>query len=185
MLLKCNAGWHAPERPHLLHHRMQASLFFPRYAALVGGLEEASRDNLDFLKDKALRALADLLRAKPEAEARLLAALVNKLGDPSRKLASKARPAAGHRPWFEWVAEKVEAVACTSHASSMCGVRNGRTSLASTRMRIVRHDGRGRACIHALLCTYRLGFGAAPGSSSAHLRRRGTCWRACWRRTRA
>ncbi|KAK9819570.1 hypothetical protein WJX81_001337 [Elliptochloris bilobata] len=61
-----------------------------RYAAFVGGLEEASRGNLDFLKDKALRALADLLRAKPEAEARLLAALVNKLGDPSRKLASKA-----------------------------------------------------------------------------------------------
>lgn len=62
-----------------------------RYAAFVGGLEEASRDNLDFLKEKALRALADLLKAKPEAEARLLVALVNKLGDPSRKLASKAR----------------------------------------------------------------------------------------------
>jgi len=62
-----------------------------RYAAFVGGLEEASRDNLDFLKNKALRAAAELLRAKPEAEARLLAALVNKLGDPSRKLASKAR----------------------------------------------------------------------------------------------
>ena len=61
---------------------------------LWAALEEASRDNLDFLKDKALRALAELLRAKPEAEARLLAALVNKLGDPSRKLASKARPAA-------------------------------------------------------------------------------------------
>jgi len=61
-----------------------------RYAAFVGGLEEASRDNLDFLKNKALRAAAELLRAKPEAEARLLAALVNKLGDPSRKLASKA-----------------------------------------------------------------------------------------------
>lgn len=72
----------------------------PRYAALVGGLEEASRDNLDFLKDKALRALADLLRAKPEAEARLLAALVNKLGDPSRKLASKACPHCRARALF-------------------------------------------------------------------------------------
>jgi ribosome biogenesis protein MAK21 len=32
----------------------------------------------------------DLLARKPEGEARLLAGLVNKLGDPSRKLASKA-----------------------------------------------------------------------------------------------
>lgn len=61
-----------------------------RYATFVGVLEAASRDNLDFIKDKAIRALARLLSAKPEQEARLLAALVNKLGDPSRKLASKA-----------------------------------------------------------------------------------------------
>lgn len=60
-----------------------------RYAKLVSILEAASRDNLDFIKDKAIRALAKLLSAKPEQEARLLAALVNKLGDPSRKLASK------------------------------------------------------------------------------------------------
>lgn len=52
-------------------------------------VEEASRDNLEFLKEKALKALAQLLIAKPEQEARLLAALVNKLGDTSRKLASK------------------------------------------------------------------------------------------------
>jgi len=52
-------------------------------------LEEASRDNLEFLKEKALKAIAQLLLAKPEQEARLLSALVNKLGDPSRKLASK------------------------------------------------------------------------------------------------
>jgi hypothetical protein len=52
-------------------------------------LEAASTDNLDFLKDKALKAAAALLGAKPEGEARLLALLVNKLGDPSRRLASK------------------------------------------------------------------------------------------------
>lgn len=52
-------------------------------------LEEASRENLDFLKEKTLKAIAQLLAAKPEQEAHLLAALVNKLGDPSRKLASK------------------------------------------------------------------------------------------------
>lgn len=60
-----------------------------RFAAFVGVLERASRDNLEFIKDKAIRALGKLLAAKPEQEARILAALVNKLGDPSRKLASK------------------------------------------------------------------------------------------------
>ena len=71
--------------------RIEASLCSGRYAAFIGMLEEASRDNLEFLKEKAIRALAQLLQAKPEQEARLLAALVNKLGDPSRKLASNVR----------------------------------------------------------------------------------------------
>ena len=62
-----------------------------RYAQFVEALEAASRDNLDFIKSKAIKALGTLLAAKPEQEARLLAALVNKLGDPSRKLASKVR----------------------------------------------------------------------------------------------
>ena len=62
-----------------------------RYAIFVSALEECSRDNLDFVKERAVRAIAALLRAKPEGEAALLTALVNKLGDPSRKLASKVR----------------------------------------------------------------------------------------------
>ena len=62
-----------------------------RYAAFVAALEEGSRDNLEYVKERALRAAAELLRAKPEAEAALLSLLVNKLGDPSRKLASKVR----------------------------------------------------------------------------------------------
>ena len=37
-----------------------------RYSSFVGGLEECSRDNLEFLKDKALKAMHDLLRSKPE-----------------------------------------------------------------------------------------------------------------------
>lgn len=32
----------------------------------MGGLEECSRDNLEFLKDKSLKAMFDLLRSKPE-----------------------------------------------------------------------------------------------------------------------
>ncbi len=68
----------------------------PRYAIFVSALEECSRDNLDFVKERAVKAVATLLRAKPEGEAALLTALVNKLGDPSRKLASKVR--ASSRP---------------------------------------------------------------------------------------
>jgi len=49
-----------------------------------------SRDTLEFLKERATKALFQHLSTKPEAEAQLLAALVNKLGDPSRKVASKA-----------------------------------------------------------------------------------------------
>lgn len=57
----------------------------------MAALEEGSRDNLEYIKERALRAGSELLRAKPEAEAQLLSLLVNKLGDPSRKLASKVR----------------------------------------------------------------------------------------------
>ena len=42
-----------------------------RYAQFVTGLEECSRDNLEFLKDKALKAMYDLLRSKPEQVYRL------------------------------------------------------------------------------------------------------------------
>ncbi|GIM15448.1 hypothetical protein Vretimale_18225, partial [Volvox reticuliferus] len=61
-----------------------------RYAEFVTALEEHSKENLEFLKEKSMRVMADLLSSKPECEARLLAALVNKLGDPSRQVASKA-----------------------------------------------------------------------------------------------
>ncbi len=62
-----------------------------RYATFVAALEAGSKDNLDFVKERALRAACELLLKKPEAEAALLTLLVNKLGDPSRKLASKVR----------------------------------------------------------------------------------------------
>ncbi|KAG2496991.1 hypothetical protein HYH03_004996 [Edaphochlamys debaryana] len=61
-----------------------------RYAQFVEALQEHSRDNLEFIKEKAMKVMAELLMAKPEGEATLLAGLVNKLGDPSRQVASKA-----------------------------------------------------------------------------------------------
>ncbi|KAK9820060.1 hypothetical protein WJX72_005600 [[Myrmecia] bisecta] len=61
-----------------------------RYGMFVRALEECSRDNLEFVKEKAVKALYELLRSKPEGESELLTGIVNKLGDPSRKIASKA-----------------------------------------------------------------------------------------------
>ena len=59
-----------------------------RYLQFVKDLQEASRDNLAYVKEKSIKAIYDLLRSNPEQEALLLTALVDKLGDPSRKIAS-------------------------------------------------------------------------------------------------
>ncbi|XP_021716576.1 CCAAT/enhancer-binding protein zeta-like isoform X1 [Chenopodium quinoa] len=61
-----------------------------RYERFVVALEEASKDMLRVLKDKALKIMYALLRSKSEQERRLLTALVNKLGDPDSKAASNA-----------------------------------------------------------------------------------------------
>ncbi|KAL8242754.1 hypothetical protein R6Q59_013056 [Mikania micrantha] len=61
-----------------------------RYERYVFALEEASKDVLATLKDKALKTIYALLKSKSEQERRLLSALVNKLGDPENKAASNA-----------------------------------------------------------------------------------------------
>jgi ribosome biogenesis protein MAK21 len=61
-----------------------------RYSQFITLLESATLDPLEHVKDRATKAVATLLAAKPEGEARLLAALVNKLGDPARRSASGA-----------------------------------------------------------------------------------------------
>ncbi|KAJ4837547.1 hypothetical protein Tsubulata_028098, partial [Turnera subulata] len=61
-----------------------------RYERFVLALEEASRDSLPELKDRALKTIYALLKSKSEQERRLLSALVNKLGDPQNKGASNA-----------------------------------------------------------------------------------------------
>ncbi|XP_038898077.1 CCAAT/enhancer-binding protein zeta [Benincasa hispida] len=61
-----------------------------RYERFVIALEEASRDDLPALKNKALKTIYVLLKSKSEQERRLLSALVNKLGDPENKTASSA-----------------------------------------------------------------------------------------------
>ncbi|CAM8901251.1 unnamed protein product [Rhodiola kirilowii] len=61
-----------------------------RYERFVIALEEASKDLLPALKDRALKMMFILLKSKSEQERRLLTALVNKLGDPQNKGASSA-----------------------------------------------------------------------------------------------
>lgn len=61
-----------------------------RYERFVFALEEASRDMLPVLKNKAVKIIETLLKSKSEQERRLLSALVNKLGDPENKGASNA-----------------------------------------------------------------------------------------------
>ncbi|XP_014674207.1 PREDICTED: CCAAT/enhancer-binding protein zeta-like [Priapulus caudatus] len=59
-----------------------------QYANLVETLKKLSFDNLKAVKTKALRTAYDLLINKPEQEKELLSILVNKLGDPDRKVAA-------------------------------------------------------------------------------------------------
>ena len=61
-----------------------------RYEKLLEALESGLNSNIDFFKRECLQTVSELLIGKPEQESRLLAMLVNKLGDPSRATCSKA-----------------------------------------------------------------------------------------------
>ncbi|TMW61547.1 hypothetical protein Poli38472_012738 [Pythium oligandrum] len=58
------------------------------FAQLVGVLSSGMNDAVDNHKRACIRAANALLAAKPEQEAVLLGMLVNKIGDPDRKIAS-------------------------------------------------------------------------------------------------
>lgn len=60
------------------------------YAEFLQILDECGKDSVSHFKVKSVRAVFDLLVAKPENEKELLSMLVNKLGDPERKVASNA-----------------------------------------------------------------------------------------------
>ncbi|CAB4041526.1 CCAAT enhancer-binding zeta-like, partial [Paramuricea clavata] len=61
-----------------------------RYERFVLGLERLLHDNLENVRNKVLGIVYELLAEKPEQEKTLLLYLVNKVGDPNRKIASKA-----------------------------------------------------------------------------------------------
>ena len=59
------------------------------FGELVNTLEQTSFNNVEHFKMVAIKATQAILSEKPEGEARLLSILVNKLGDPQRKVAAK------------------------------------------------------------------------------------------------
>ncbi|KAG5887431.1 hypothetical protein JTB14_024630 [Gonioctena quinquepunctata] len=59
------------------------------YTSFVLALNTVAHDTVDSNKDKAITALYRLLADNPEQEKNLLTNIINKLGDPSQKVASK------------------------------------------------------------------------------------------------
>lgn len=60
------------------------------YREFIQVLGESGQDSVQFFKQKVVKLIFDLLIAKPENEKMLLSMLVNKLGDPDRKVSSTA-----------------------------------------------------------------------------------------------
>ncbi|KAI9775464.1 MAG: hypothetical protein M1839_001081 [Geoglossum umbratile] len=60
------------------------------YFEMLKVLEIWCNDEVEFARGRAVGYVWELLKEKPEQESNLLRLLVNKLGDPSRKIASKA-----------------------------------------------------------------------------------------------
>merc|ERR1712137_540901 len=58
------------------------------YASFIQCLEQCARDTVEHLRDVAIKIMASLLSQHPEQEQMLLTQLVNKMGDPVRKVAS-------------------------------------------------------------------------------------------------
>ena len=60
------------------------------YAKFLQQLDDVAKDQMNETKIKAMKIFLDLLMSNPEQEQELLERLVNKLGDPTRSIASKA-----------------------------------------------------------------------------------------------
>jgi ribosome biogenesis protein MAK21 len=61
-----------------------------KYFEVLKILEVWCNDEIEFSRSKALSYVYELLKERPEQEVNLLRLLVNKLGDPGRKIASRA-----------------------------------------------------------------------------------------------
>ncbi|KAI9738533.1 MAG: hypothetical protein M1818_005430 [Claussenomyces sp. TS43310] len=60
------------------------------YFEMLKVLESWCNDEVEFARQRAVTYVYELLREKPEQESNLLKLLINKLGDPERKIASRA-----------------------------------------------------------------------------------------------
>lgn len=87
--LDFSAGVKAITKRHIAYAIFESQLK-SMYGRFLKVLDECSNDLIVYFKQKAVRLLFDLLCAKPENEGQLLAMLVNKLGDPEKKVASLA-----------------------------------------------------------------------------------------------
>lgn len=61
-----------------------------QYFEVIKILEVWCNDEIEFSRSRAVSYVFELLKEKPEQEANLLRLLVNKLGDPGKKIASRA-----------------------------------------------------------------------------------------------
>ena len=61
-----------------------------QYFEILKILEIWCNDEIEFSRSRAVSYVYELLKEKPEQESNLLRLLVNKLGDPSKKIASRA-----------------------------------------------------------------------------------------------
>ncbi|XP_068730456.1 CCAAT/enhancer-binding protein zeta-like [Montipora capricornis] len=81
-------GWDERDRRLILWHFEE--LLKQRYKEFIGVVENLLHDTLIHIRSKILGTIFDLLSEKPEQEQVLLSLLVNKIGDPEKKVASKA-----------------------------------------------------------------------------------------------
>ncbi|EEP81093.1 conserved hypothetical protein [Uncinocarpus reesii 1704] len=77
------------ERSHLVYWAFEDFLK-EQYFEVLKILEVWCNDEIEFSRSRAVSYVYELLKEKPEQESNLLRLLVNKLGDPSKKIASRA-----------------------------------------------------------------------------------------------
>ncbi|KMQ96273.1 ccaat enhancer-binding protein zeta [Lasius niger] len=77
-------------RNRLLAHWYFEEQLRQQYECFVSNLSSVASDTVDTNREKAISAMTDLLIGNAEQEHKLLELLVNKIGDPQSKVASKA-----------------------------------------------------------------------------------------------
>jgi ribosome biogenesis protein MAK21 len=82
------------EMPHSVKHSQLMAWYYEdwlkeQYFEILKTLEVWCNDEIEFSKSRAVNYVYELLKEKPEQESNLLRLLINKLGDPIKKIASQ------------------------------------------------------------------------------------------------